>query len=1225
MDLSSIANDLETCDVSDVQSIAKVAIQLARQIQTRAKQLQTPAERRQQAELDRMVQHPSDKAILTQLTDQAFRSSVAARSADQLVHILDVQGIPRFFSPIEQAMLRGFQSFGGYLPGVAVPLVKEKMRQETANVILPAETEMLQKHLDERRDEGVRMNVNFLGEAMLGEKEAQRRLEAYLHALQLPEIECVSVKISTLYSQISTVARDETIRTVGNRLELLYRAANRNLFRKKNGEEVPKFVYLDMEEYRDMSLTSEVFMKTLDREGMGQVRAGIALQAYVPDSHPVQMEITEWAKQRVANGGKPVTIRIVKGANMEMERVEASHRCWPQAPYQEKIDTDANYKKMVVYGLQPENIAAVQLGIASHNLFEVAFSIVLAAKLGVLESIQFEMLEGMANHQRRALHELVDNLLLYAPACHRKDFIHAIGYLVRRMDENTGPDNFLRHAFKIEVDSPDWQKMEGIFTESIAKMDSVSTQPRRTQDRRKALRELPEISPDWREFVNEPDTDFSLPANADWSHSIVAEWEPRCDSRATEVPVTIAGQDEAGKGRAFESLDPSRPGVVVAKYQQADEGQIKAALSCAKTDPTGWRDMDSASRYELLRKVAQEIRVRRGDLIGAALADAGKTVFESDPEISEAVDFVEFYASTAMELQQRTEFNAQPVGVVIVVSPWNFPIAIPCGGIVAALAAGNTVILKPASDTVLPARVLCECFWDAGVPREALQLIACGGSDAGKYLLSDPEINTVILTGGTETAQRILDARPELKLLAETGGKNATIVSSLSDRDLAIKNVIHSAFSHAGQKCSATSLLILEEEVYHDKAFRGALIDAVESMKVGSAWNLKTKMGPLIRPPEGALARGLKELEPGETWASMARDLDDNPCLYSPGVKWDVSRGSFTHLTELFGPMLGVMSYRDLGEAIDMVHETGFGLTSGFESLDDREQATWISRLQAGNLYVNRSTTGAIVLRQPFGGMGKSAFGPGIKAGGPNYVVPLMKFRTLSDHELSDTPPKAPELEPLSIFWQQLATARSDAAQKARELLGDHQWLLLKAAISSYDRFALSEIRASHDTMRLVGQDNLRRYQPMTHVRIRVQADDTPLDICARSAAVVAAGGRGTISYPSSVHTELLETLEELTHEWAGNMEFLEETDEELAAAIRDGQVDRVRYASAADVPLDIRKAADEQFIHVADSPVSAQGRIELLWYVREQSVCIDYHRYGNLGFRANEDRSEVL
>ena len=588
MELSSFSDSIDACDPTDMQAISEVAIALAREIQTRAKQLQTPAERRQQAELDRMVQHPTDKATLTQMTDQAFRSHTAARAADQLVHILDVQGIPRFFSPVERTMLRGFQSFGGYLPGVAIPLVKEKMRHETANVILPAETEMLQKHLQERKQEGVRMNVNFLGEAMLGEQEAQRRLESYLAALQLPEIECVSVKISTLYSQISTLAPDETVNTVANRLELLYRAANRNHFTKKDGTQVPKFVYLDMEEYRDMHLTSAVFMQTLDRPGMEQVRAGIALQAYVPDSFPVQKELTEWATRRVQNGGLPITIRIVKGANMEMERVEASHRCWSQAPYTEKTDTDANYKQMVQYGLQADNLAAVKLGIASHNLFEVAFSIVLAAKLGVLEELQFEMLEGMANHQRRALHEIVSNLLLYAPACKKKDFIHAIGYLVRRMDENTGPDNFLRHAFKIEVDSPDWLKMESLFKESIGKMSSVSNTPRRQQNRLHAPAQ-PAIAKQWQAFTNEADTDFAVPQNVTWAQSIVQQWKPRCDSNATDVAIAVAGSDRAGSGPPVESLDPSRPGVVAARFTQASGEEIRMAVDTAVKDADEWR------------------------------------------------------------------------------------------------------------------------------------------------------------------------------------------------------------------------------------------------------------------------------------------------------------------------------------------------------------------------------------------------------------------------------------------------------------------------------------------------------------------------------------------------------------------------------------------------------------------------------------------------------------
>ncbi len=1224
--VSQLLEQIDASGLNDISKIAKLSLQLAKLIQQRATELQTPAERRQQAELDRMIQHPRDKATLTQMTDQAFRSETAARAVDQLVHILDVQGIPRFFSPLDRTMLRGFQSFGGYLPGVAVPLVKDKMRKETANVILPAEREMLREHLHARREEGVRMNVNLLGESLLGEGEAQRRLEAYLGALQMPEIECVSIKISTLYSQISPIARTSTIKMIANRLELLYRAAARHQFVKLSGTSVSKFVYLDMEEYRDMSLTSEVFMMTLDRPGMEQVRAGIALQAYIPDSFLIQQQLTAWARQRVVNGGAPVTIRIVKGANMEMERVEASLRGWPQAPYKVKIDTDANYKRMVAFGLRPENIAAVRLGIASHNLFEVAFSLLLAAKCGALEFVQFEMLEGMANHQRRALRELVDNLLLYAPACKHEDFIHAIGYLVRRMDENTGPDNFLRHAFKIEVDSPDWQQLEKLFIASVERMEQVSSAPNRLQNRRQPPAQ-PAAPETWRRLANEPDTDFSLPHHSEWAHSIVAQWQRKCDSLATEIPCVIGGADEAGAGANFESLDPSRPHVVVARYRQASERQLKRCIDAAMADPAGWRRLAAEERYQLLRRVAQELRVRRADLIGAALADGGKTIMESDPEVSEAIDFVEFYAKTAIELQTHAKLYARARGVVVVISPWNFPVAIPCGGIAAALAAGNTVILKPASDTALPARVLCECFWAAGVPREALQFVVCSGADASQHLLADPRIQTVILTGGTETAQRILTARPSLGLLAETGGKNCTILSSLSDRELAIKSILHSAFSHAGQKCSATSLLLLEEEVFHDKHFRYGLVDAVSSLKVGSAWDLKTKMGPLIRPPDGALLRGLKELEPDEAWAAMPRVIDENPCLYSPGVKWGVSAGSFTHMTELFGPVLGVMKYRTLQQAIDLVHQTGYGLTSGLESLDDREQAYWSSRVVAGNLYINRSTTGAVVLRQPFGGMGKSALGPGIKAGGPNYVVPLMEFATIDETQLAAANEasltEAPELESLSAFWQLLNDEENADAKRMQAQLTDAQWAVLQSALLDYDQFAISEIRQKHDTLRLIGQDNFRLYQPMTHMRIRVSTSDSLLSIIARAAAVIAVGGRATLSHAEDVQVDSLKLLEALTREWAADLEFVEESDVELVEAIRQEQVDRVRYALPANVPLTVRKAAEEQFIYIADAPVSPCGRIELLWYVREQSLCVDYHRYGNLGFRATENRSE--
>ncbi|MCP5055257.1 MAG: aldehyde dehydrogenase family protein [bacterium] len=277
--------------------------------------------------------------------------------------------------------------------------------------------------------------------------------------------------------------------------------------------------------------------------------------------------------------------------------------------------------------------------------------------------------------------------------------------------------------------------------------------------------------------------------------------------------------------------------------------------------------------------------------------------------------------------------------------------------------------------------------------KTVLQFVFADNADGATRLATHPEVDTVIFTGGTATAFHLLKRAPDVRLLAETGGKNAVIVTAMSDRDLAVQHIVDSAFGHAGQKCSAASLLILEREVYEDVAFRDALCDAASSRRAGSAWDLATSIGPLIREPRGVLARGLKELESGESWAIRPARVGSNPQLWSPGIKWGVQPGSTTHTTEFFGPVLGVLMANDLDEAIDLVHQTGYGLTSGLQSLDDREQEHWLGRVRAGNLYVNRGTTGAIVLRQPFGGMGRSAIGPGLKAGGPNYVLAITRNR----------------------------------------------------------------------------------------------------------------------------------------------------------------------------------------------------------------------------------------
>jgi RHH-type proline utilization regulon transcriptional repressor/proline dehydrogenase/delta 1-pyrroline-5-carboxylate dehydrogenase len=468
-------------------------------------------------------------------------------------------------------------------------------------------------------------------------------------------------------------------------------------------------------------------------------------------------------------------------------------------------------------------------------------------------------------------------------------------------------------------------------------------------------------------------------------------------------------------------------------------------------------------------------------------------------------------------------------------------------------------------------------------------------------------VDFVILTGGTDTGKNILEHRPGVYLAAETGGKNATIVTAMADRDQAIKNVLNSAFGNSGQKCSATSLLILEKEVYEDEHFKSQLVDAAASLDVGSAWDFQNKMGPLIHPPTGDLKRAITRLESGESWALEPLNLADNPCLWSPGIKWNVQPGSDTHMTEFFGPVLGVMRAENLEHAASLVNQTGYGLTSGLESLDRREQIFWQDRIKAGNLYINRGTTGAITLRQPFGGMGKSALGPGLKAGGPDYVTQFMDFQE-SAFPLVGVIERDNHLLQLAQQWHR----KIDSGDMAR-----HRVDILKTvrAIKSYLFHMERTFSKEADFFHLRGQDNILKYLPVGKIVIRMHAKDNLFDVLARIAAARISGCTPIVSVPAGLQNPVVKFL----HSREGlsilyDAEFVFQTDSELIDTI--ATVQRIRYAAPDRVPQAVFVAATSGFF-ISRAPVAMEGRIELLHYYRQQSICDSYHRYGNVGERA--------
>ncbi|HTH48481.1 MAG TPA: bifunctional proline dehydrogenase/L-glutamate gamma-semialdehyde dehydrogenase [Candidatus Limnocylindria bacterium] len=978
-----------------MENVPERALERAARLLESSLQQQTPPENAQGARLARMMDDTDGKAFTLELVDRVFRSHVPGEQARRFREFLAKFGTPRYLTLTERLQLRAGALAAGLVPGVVMRAVAAQLRRDSAQVILDGEAEPLERYLAQRRQSGTRVNLNQLGEAILGEEEAARRLAAILSHLANPAVTCISVKISAIFSQINLLDWDGTLTALKERLRRLYRAAL----------PVGKFVNLDMEEYRDLHLTLAAFQQVLDEPEFKGLRAGTVLQAYLPDSWAAQQGLTEWARRRVAAGGSPVKLRLVKGANLAMEAVEAELHGWTCAPYPTKAGTDANFRRMLEFGCTAENARVVNLGVASHNLFDVALALELRAQNGVAELVELEMLEGMANHQARAVQAEAGGLLVYAPVVKRADFNSAMSYLVRRLDENTAPENFLRDLFSLTPGGPAWQRQRERFLAGWEERSTVFAGSRRAQ--------LP--TPGGDGFHNAPDTDWTQAAHRAALAQAQARWRPE------DVPAA---------------------------------GELQTVLATARSAQPAWEVSGFAARASLLRRCANIFEGRRPDTIALLVHDGKKAAGEADAEISEAVDFANYYAA----FTPPDGLRATALGIVVVTPPWNFPYAIPAGGVLAALMAGNVVILKPAPETAATAWRLAQQLWEAGIPRDVLQLFPCADGEVGRALITDPRVAAVVLTGAYETARLFQGWRPTLRLFAETSGKNALVVTAQADRDLAIRDLLKSAFSHAGQKCSAASLGILVAEVYDDPDFRRQLRDATASLRVGPATHPASVVTPLIREPGPALRRALTTLDAGEEWLLEPRSIGEDPCCWSPGIKLGVQSGSWFQQNECFGPVLGLIRAADLDDAIRIQNDSVYGLTGGIHSLDEAEIAHWRERLEVGNAYINRPITGAIVQRQPFGGWKRSAIGPGAKAGGPNYVALFLRLEDQSS-----------------------ATAATAAA--------------------SYAESWRTHFSRAHNPAALRCEANLFRYRPCRGVILRLEKNDETTIRLARLAA----------------------------------------------------------------------------------------------------------------------------
>ena len=1137
-----------TGEMPAVAEVVDDAVTLALAWRKRAEKEETRQERATGRQLAGLLSDADGLAMAVRFVDEVARAEDVHVAAKVLTTL---RGGAGFLGPLDRLMLGAGARLAPLLPWIVVPLARKRLRQLVGHLLVDANDPGLARHLARFSSDGVVLNVNLLGEAVLGESEAASRARRTVALLERDDVAYVSVKVSSMVSQISTWDTTGTLQRASERLRDVYRAAA--------ARSPQAFVNLDMEEYRDLDLTLEVFETLLVEPEFLSLEAGIVLQAYLPDALGALEQLIQFAHRRRALGGADIKVRVVKGANLAMEAVEAEVHGWAQAPYTNKADVDANYLRVVERALRPDATEVLRLGVASHNLFDVAAAHLMAERRGVGDRMDVEMLQGMSPAQSRVVLADVGSMVLYTPVVAPADFNVAVSYLVRRLEENAQPQNFL-HA--MAGDASAMARQEQWFREAAAAVESTPAGPRRS-------REHPTFGD---RFGNAWDSDPALAETRSWAAEALTD--------STEPPRSPLS--------TVEDIDQS--------------------VSTARTAALNWAGRSVADRADVLRDAASELERRRGQLVTAMAAEGGKTIDQSDPEISEAIDFARYYADSALQLapgHPMTDGTAfEPPALTLVTPPWNFPVAIPIGGVLAALAAGSAVIIKPAHPVPRCTEIAVEALWAAGVPRDVLQVVRADERAVGKHLVSHDGVDQVVLTGGIETAELFASWRTGRthgpRVLAETSGKNALVITPAADVDLAVADLVKSAFGHAGQKCSAASLGILVGSAGRSPRLRRQLIDAVQSVRVGWPEDLGVVMGPVIEPPDGKLLQALTTLDSGETWLVEPRPLDESGRLWSPGLKEGVAPGSFFHQTEVFGPVLGLMHARDLDEAITWQNATRFGLTGGLHSLDPDEIETWLDRVEVGNAYVNRGTTGAIVQRQPFGGWKDSAVGPGAKAGGPNYVAALGTW-------LPDGSP--------TLRRQPLPRVTAMAQALAPLVCSDEDQAWFRASLESDAHAWETEFAHARDETGLASELNEFRYRPVPLLVVRCEAGTSWAALARVLAGAELVGAPVRVSLTHSSARELDDLLSA-----SGDGRALADL-LRPSRMISDGPINSW-FGDGGPVPGtrvrglgNARHLLDEvgDGVDVRVGPVLANGRRELLTMLREQSISRTLHRFGHI------------
>ncbi|MGC9505543.1 L-glutamate gamma-semialdehyde dehydrogenase [Baaleninema sp.] len=842
------------------------------------------------------------------------------------------------------------------------------------------------KTVERLRKDNLAFTIDLLGEAVITEAEAQQYFDRYLELMTtlseaaktwktvpqideaegepLPRVQ-VSVKLTAFYSQFDPLDAAGSESRVSDRIRDLLRHAAK----------VGAAIHFDMEQYEYKDLTLAILKKILlEEEFRHRSDIGMTIQGYLRESQRDLQGLINWAKER----GTPVTVRLVKGAYWDRETIRSQQHRWKQPVYNDKAATDANFERLTQLLL--ENHDYIYAAIGSHNVRSQALACAIAETLKIPpRRLEMQVLYGMGDKLAKVLAQRGHRVRVYCPY---GELLPGMSYLIRRLLENTANSSFLR------------QNLENRPIEALIAPPKPDP-------------EKPEFAPDALPFPNAADSDYADAAVRDAGLTAIAQLRPQLGK---SYRPWIDGEYRE-TANTVNSLNPSNPEEVVGIVGQISIEQADFAVATAKAAFQQWRRTPASDRAAILRQAAELLEQRRHELNAVMVFEVGKPLKQGDAEVSEAIDFCRYYADEMERLEsganydipgENNRYHYQPRGITLVISPWNFPLAIPTGMTVASLVAGNCTLLKPAEVSSVIAAKLAEILIEAGIPKGVFQFIPGKGSTVGAHLVKHPDINTIVFTGSQEVGCQIYRDAAVLqpgqkhlkRVIAEMGGKNAVIIDESADLDQAVAGVVQSAFGYSGQKCSACSRAVVVESVYD--TFMSRLVEAVRSLNVGDASKPSTQVGPVIDAK--AQQRIRESIQNGKEEGKVAIEIPSPEPGYfvGPVVFTEISPEATIAQEEIFGPVLAVLKVKDFDEALTVANSTNYALTGGLYSRTPSHIDRAMAEFEVGNLYINRGITGAIVSRQPFGGFKLS--GVGSKAGGSDYVLQFLEPRTITEN-----------------------------------------------------------------------------------------------------------------------------------------------------------------------------------------------------------------------------------